>query len=124
MEATGAETVQEAVLAWYGENARDLPWRRTRDPYAILVSEVMLQQTQVSRVLPRYEAWLARWPTAEALAAAEPADVIRAWDGLGYNRRAIRLHRCAAIVTERGGFPREPSELRQLPRGGAFNPPP
>jgi A/G-specific adenine glycosylase len=107
-------------LAWYSQNARDLPWRHTHDPYAILVSEVMLQQTQVSRVLPRYEAWLARWPTAEALAAAEPADVIRAWDGLGYNRRAIRLHRCAAIVAERGGFPSEPSELQQLPGIGAY----
>jgi A/G-specific adenine glycosylase len=112
--------MQELLLAWYSHNARDLPWRRTHDPYAILVSEVMLQQTQVSRVLPRYEAWLARWPTAEALASAEPADVIRAWDGLGYNRRAIRLHRCAAIVAERGGFPREPSELRQLPGVGAY----
>ena len=112
--------VQELLLAWYKANGRDLPWRRTHDPYAILVSEVMLQQTQVSRVLPRYEAWLARWPNAESLAAAEPADVIRAWDGLGYNRRAIRLHRCAAIVAERGGFPREPAELRQLPGVGAY----
>jgi A/G-specific adenine glycosylase len=62
--------VRETLLAWYSQNGRDLPWRRTRDPYAILVSEVMLQQTQVERVIPRYEAWLARWPTAEALASA------------------------------------------------------
>src|SRR5438094_272211 len=120
MTTTSPTKMKDVVLAWYAANGRDLPWRDTRDPYAILVSEVMLQQTQVSRVLPRYEAWLARWPTAVALAAAEPADVIRAWDGLGYNRRAIRLHRCAAIVAERGGFPREPSELRQLPGVGAY----
>ncbi len=118
--STSPEMLKDAVLAWYLANGRDLPWRHTRDPYAILVSEVMLQQTQVSRVLPRYQAWLARWPTAEALAAAEPADVIRAWDGLGYNRRAIRLHRCAAIVAEQGGFPRKPSELRELPGVGAY----
>ena len=87
--------VREALLAWYREHGRDLPWRRTRDPYAILVSEVMLQQTQASRVVPRYLAWLERWPTAEALAAASTADVIRAWQGLGYNRRALNLQRAA-----------------------------
>ena len=75
-------------MAWFRENGRDLPWRRTRDPYAILVSEVMLQQTQVERVIPRWLAWLERWPTPAALAAASPADVIREWQGLGYNRRA------------------------------------
>jgi A/G-specific adenine glycosylase len=112
--------VHEQLLAWYSQNARDLPWRHTHDPYAILVSEVMLQQTQVSRVLPRYQAWLARWPTAPALASAELADVIRAWDGLGYNRRAVSLHRCATIVAERGGFPREPAELRRLPGIGPY----
>ena len=84
--------MEEALLAWYAEPGRDLPWRRTRDPYAILVSEVMLQQTQVSRVVPRWEEWLERWPTVEALAAAPRADVIRAWQGLGYNRRAVSLH--------------------------------
>jgi A/G-specific adenine glycosylase len=112
--------VQQLLLAWYSDNGRDLPWRRTRDPYAILVSEVMLQQTQVSRVLPRYEAWLERWPTVEALAAADLADVIRAWDGLGYNRRAVSLHRCATAVAERGGFPREPAELERLPGIGPY----
>ena len=76
--------VERALLAWYAENGRDLPWRRTRDPYAILVSEVMLQQTQVARVVPRYLGWLERWPTVEALADASTADVIRAWQGLGY----------------------------------------
>src|SRR5947199_6873823 len=87
--------VEELLRAWFAEHGRDLPWRRTRDPYAILVSEVMLQQTQVGRVIPCYLAWLERWPTVEALAAATPADAIRAWQGLGYNRRALNLHRAA-----------------------------
>jgi A/G-specific adenine glycosylase len=120
MKATGAETMQEVVLAWYGHHGRDLPWRKTHDPYAILVSEVMLQQTQVTRVVPRYFDWLDRWPTAEALAAAAPSDVILAWSGLGYNRRAVNLHRCAQAVAERGGFPREPDELRKLPGIGPY----
>ena len=114
------EAMQDAVLAWYGENGRDLPWRKTRDPYAILVSEVMLQQTQVSRVVPRYLAWLERWPDAAALAAAPPAAVIEAWSGLGYNRRAVNLHRCAQAVTERGGFPRDQAGLRALPGVGPY----
>jgi A/G-specific adenine glycosylase len=108
--------VQELLLAWFADNGRDLPWRRTRDPYAILVSEVMLQQTQVSRVLPRYEEWLERWPTIEALAAASPADVIRAWQGLGYNRRGLNLHRAARIVAERGWL----DDLTELPGVGPY----
>jgi A/G-specific adenine glycosylase len=112
--------VQDLVLAWYRENGRDLPWRKTRDPYAILVSEVMLQQTQVSRVIPRYLEWLERWPTVDALAAAAPADVIAAWIGLGYNRRAINLHRCARAVVAAGGFPRDPAKLRRLPGIGPY----
>jgi A/G-specific adenine glycosylase len=112
--------MQDAVLAWYGHNAKDLPWRRTRDPYAILVSEVMLQQTQVARVVPRYLAWLGRWPTVEALAAATPAAVITEWAGMGYNRRAVLLRRCAIAVTEMGGFPREPEELLRLPGVGPY----
>jgi A/G-specific adenine glycosylase len=120
MPAVSAETMKDAVLAWYSQNGRDLPWRRTRDPYAILVSEVMLQQTQVSRVVPRYLEWLARWPTAASLAAARPAEVIRAWAGLGYNRRAVNLHRCAQEVTARGGFPSDPDELRRLPGIGPY----
>jgi len=120
MAAIPPEQMQAAVLSWYGQNGRDLPWRHTHDPYAILVSEVMLQQTQVPRVVPRYLEWLARWPTAEALAAASPADVIRAWAGLGYNRRAVNLHRCAQEVTRRGGFPHDPAELRRLPGIGPY----
>jgi A/G-specific adenine glycosylase len=108
--------VQELLLAWFADHGRDLPWRRTHDPYAILVSEVMLQQTQVSRVLPRYEEWLERWPTVEALAAASPADVIRAWQGLGYNRRGLNLHRAARIVAEHGW----PHDLTELPGVGPY----
>ncbi|HXL44449.1 MAG TPA: A/G-specific adenine glycosylase, partial [Gaiellaceae bacterium] len=83
------------LLDWFREHGRNLPWRRTRDPYAVLVSEVMLQQTQVERVVPRYVAWLERWPRVEALAAAPAAAVIREWQGLGYNRRGLNLHRAA-----------------------------
>src|SRR5829696_2704375 len=102
------------LRAWFDQNARGLPWRSTRDPYAILVSEVMLQQTQVGRVVPRYLEWLERWPTVEGLAAASPADAIRAWQGLGYNRRALNLHRAARIVAERGW----PDDLTNLPGVG------
>jgi A/G-specific adenine glycosylase len=108
--------VVEALLSWYRRERRDLPWRRTRDPYAILVSEVMLQQTQVARVVPRYLEWLERWPTAGALAPASPADVIRAWQGLGYNRRAVNLHRAAQVVAERGW----PEDLTELPGVGPY----
>ena len=103
------------LLAWYAEHGHDLPWRRTRDPYAILVSEVMLQQTQVTRVIPRYERWLARWPTAVALATASPADVIREWQGLGYNRRALNLHRAATHIAAHG-WPNDLTELSGVGR--------
>ena len=108
--------MKSALLAWFAENGRALPWRRTNDPYAILVSEVMLQQTQVERVVPRYEAWLERWPTAAALAAASPADVIRAWQGLGYNRRALNLHRAASRIAAEGW----PQDLTALPGIGRY----
>ena len=104
------------LLEWFAANERDLPWRRTRDPYAILVSEVMLQQTQVERVVPRYLAWLECWPAVEALAAAPIANVLREWQGLGYNRRALNLHRAAAAISERGW----PSDLTELPGVGAY----
>jgi A/G-specific adenine glycosylase len=104
------------LLAWYRTAARDLPWRRTRDPYAILVSEVMLQQTQVERVVPRYLAWLERWPTVGALAAATAAHVIREWQGLGYNRRAVNLHRAARSVAREGW----PADLTTLPGVGPY----
>jgi A/G-specific adenine glycosylase len=114
------QALTAALLEWYAGHGRDLPWRRTRDPYAILVSEVMLQQTQVARVLERWPAWLARWPTVEALAAAATADVLRAWSGLGYNRRALNLQRAARAVVERGGFPRSVAGLRELPGIGPY----
>jgi A/G-specific adenine glycosylase len=117
--ALSPEGFAGSVLAWYREVGRDLPWRRTRDPYAVLVSEVMLQQTQVERVVPRYLAWLERWPTAEALAAAPLADVIGAWSGLGYNRRAVSLHR-AAVAVARDGWPRDTAGLRRLPGIGPY----
>ena len=106
----------ELLLTWYAANGRDLPWRHTRDPYAILVSEVMLQQTQVERVVPRYLAWIERWPTIAALAAASPADVIREWQGLGYNRRGLNLHRAACSVAREGW----PTDLTQLPGVGPY----
>ncbi len=112
--------MHDALISWFADNAADLPWRRTHDPYAILVAEVMLQQTQVARVVPRYLAWLERWPTVEALAAAAPAEVIAAWLGLGYNRRAVNLHRCAQAVAAAGDFPRDPAELRGLPGIGPY----
>src|SRR6476659_5996623 len=99
------------LLKWYAREARDLPWRRTRDPYRVLVSELMLQQTQVSRVIPRYEAWVARWPTAAALASAAREDVLAAWLGLGYNRRALALGEAARSVARDGW----PEDLRDLP---------
>ena len=104
------------LLRWYSENRRPLPWRETRDPYAILVSEVMLQQTQVDRVIPRWRRWLERWPTAEALAAAPAADAIVEWQGLGYNRRALQLHRAAAQVAANGW----PEDLTELPGVGPY----
>ncbi len=115
----GPEPLQAAVLAWYDACGRDLPWRRTRDPYAILVSEFMAQQTQIARVLERYDRWLARWPTAQALAAATPAEVLTEWVGLGYNQRALRLQAACAIVT-RDGWPPDRRGLRALPGVGPY----
>ena len=115
----GHEPLQAAVLAWYDANGRDFPWRRTRDPYAILVSEFMAQQTQIARVLERYERWLARWPTAQALADATPAEVLTEWVGLGYNQRALRL-REACVIISRDGWPREGKGLRALPGVGPY----
>ncbi len=110
---------RDALLQWYADTGRDLPWRRTTDPYAVLVSEVMLQQTQVSRVAPRYEAWLRRWPDAAALAEASPADVLGEWSGLGYNSRALRLQATARAVAEHG-WPADEAGLRELPGVGPY----
>jgi A/G-specific adenine glycosylase len=108
--------VEDLLLAWFAEHGRDLPWRKTRDPYAILVSEVMSQQTQVERVVPRWRQWLERWPTIEALATAPTSDVIREWQGLGYNRRALSLHRAAQQVAAHGW----PRDLTELPGVGRY----
>ena len=109
----------DAILAWYAAVRRDLPWRRTADPYRILVSEVMLQQTQVARVVPYYEAWLEQFPDERALADAPAADVLRRWSGLGYNRRALALQAaCAAVVRE--GWPRTVEGLLALPGVGPY----
>ena len=116
MPARYVHAVEDLLLAWFAEHGRDLPWRRTRDPYAILVSEVMSQQTQVGRVVPRWERWLERWPTVEALAAAPASDVIREWQGLGYYRRALSLHRAAQQVAAQGW----PDDLTELPGVGRY----
>ena len=104
------------LLAWYELVKRPLPWRATRDPYALLVSEVMLQQTQAARVVPFYEAFLARFPDAQTLAAAETGEVLAAWSGLGYNRRALALQRAARHVAAHGW----PEDLMELPGVGAY----
>jgi len=111
-----------ALLDWWDAGHRDLPWRRTRDPYAVLVAEVMLQQTQAERVAPKWQEFLEAFPTLEALAAAPPAAVIRAWAGLGYNRRAVHLHRMArAVVARYGGVvPADTAALRRLPGVGPY----
>jgi A/G-specific adenine glycosylase len=111
-----SDSLDARLLHWFAVHGRDLPWRHTRDPYAILVSEIMLQQTQVERVVPRYLAWLERWPTVEALASASPADVIREWQGLGYNRRGLSLHRAARLIADSGW----PDDLTQLPGVGPY----
>jgi A/G-specific adenine glycosylase len=114
--------VQRELLTWFDANRRDLPWRHTRDPYRVLVSEVMLQQTQVDRVIPYYERFLARFPSVHTLAEAPTADVIEAWAGLGYNRRAVNLQRTAqaVVVHFAGEFPRDPEQLRSLPGIGPY----
>jgi A/G-specific adenine glycosylase len=108
--------VEALLLAWFDTNGRDLPWRGIRDPYAILVSEVMAQQTQVERVVRRWQQWLERWPTVDALARASAADVIAEWQGLGYNRRALNLHRAAQHVAAHGW----PDDLTELPGVGPY----
>jgi A/G-specific adenine glycosylase len=110
------------LLAWGDRVRRDLPWRRTRDPWAILVAELMLQQTQVARVVPRYRSFLGRFPDVGACAGAAPAEVVRAWEGLGYNRRALNLHRAATVVRDQhaGVLPAELDLLLALPGIGPY----
>jgi A/G-specific adenine glycosylase len=115
-------SLRRALAAWFRKAARDLPWRSTRDPYAILVSEIMLQQTQVATVIPFYERWLARFPDFASLADAEGSDVLSVWQGLGYYSRARNLHRAArTVVAAHGGaMPRDAALIRALPGIGRY----
>ena len=114
--------MRDAILGWFDAHGRDLAFRRTRDPYAVLVSEAMAQQTQIGRATAAWSAWMTRFPTVRALADASPADVLRQWQGLGYNRRALNLHRAAkAIVADHGGrVPDTVEALRALPGIGPY----
>ncbi len=113
---------QKDILSWYKLNKRDLPWRKTRDPYSILISEVMSQQTQLSRVVLKYEAWMERFPTVETLAKASVAEVLEYWSGLGYNRRALHLKKAAEsiVLNFSGEFPKTEKELMSLPGIGKY----
>jgi A/G-specific adenine glycosylase len=117
-----AALFRRSLIAWYRQNARDLPWRRTSDPYAILVSEFMLQQTQVATVIPYYNEWLRRFPDFAALAAASEATVLHAWQGLGYYARARNLRATALAIMEKHGgtFPRDVESIRALPGVGRY----
>jgi A/G-specific adenine glycosylase len=116
-----AQAFTRALLAWYRKTARDLPWRRTRDPYEVIVSEFMLQQTQVSRVLEYYPRFLRRFPTVYRLAAAKPQAVMESWEGLGYYARARNLHALAKEVSGASGrVPDDPEELIKLPGVGRY----
>jgi A/G-specific adenine glycosylase len=118
----GLTALQEGLIGWWAASGRDLPWRATRDPWAVLVSELMLQQTQVPRVVERWPVFLERFPSAAACAEAPVGDVVRAWAGLGYNRRAVNLHRAASAVVERHGgeLPDDLAALLALPGVGPY----
>ncbi|MBS1249623.1 MAG: Adenine DNA glycosylase [Chloroflexi bacterium] len=117
-----SENFPEKLLTWYAENTRDLPWRGMSDPYAVLVSEVMLQQTRVTAVIPYFERWMARFPTLQSLAEASQEEVLSLWEGLGYYRRARALHRAAGMVMEDygGTLPGDAQTLRTLPGIGRY----
>ena len=121
-ENTELHLLRRRLLAWFRRHARDLPWRRTRDPYRVWVSEIMLQQTQVATVVPYFERFIARWPDAAALAAADEQDVLRAWEGLGYYRRARQLYAAAQVVSEQHGgkFPTDFDDVYALPGIGRY----
>lgn len=128
LQAKQVASFQKKILSWYAENKRDLPWRgipydlslQARDPYKILLSEVMSQQTQLTRVIPKYEAWLKEFPTVESLAVAKTSDILRLWSGLGYNRRALFLQKTAQAIVLQGRWPRDVQELEKLPGIGAY----
>lgn len=122
MTATTIQALRRRILRWYATNGRTLPWRGERDPYRILVSEIMLQQTQVSRVSQKYATFLQRFPTLPDLARARQADVVRAWQGMGYNNRAVRLHALARTIVKEhnGSIPSDEAALLQLPGIGRY----
>jgi len=122
LSKTTVRKFQDMIFSWWKDNRRDLPWRRTRNPYHILVSEVMLQQTQVSRVLPKYAEFLAVFPDVYSLAAAQPAKVLTLWRGLGYNRRALYLQKAAKVIVtdHKGIFPDSEVALTKLPGLGLY----
>jgi A/G-specific adenine glycosylase len=120
VDSAALSDARERVLAWFAEAGRDLPWRATRDPYRVLVAEVLAQQTQAARAAAAWPRFLERFPDVEALAAATPAEVLRAWQGLGYNRRALALRRTAQAVVELGGWPDTVEGLAALPGVGPY----
>ncbi len=123
LEPSDVARFQNFIRSWYVKHGRhELPWRQTSDPYQILVSEMMLQQTQVERVVPKYLAFIERFPSTQSLAAAPVSEVLILWQGLGYNRRAKFLHQAAQVVTENyaGKFPETLLELQMLPGIGAY----
>jgi A/G-specific adenine glycosylase len=122
MEANEILKFQEMIFNWWELNKRDLPWRHTRDPYKILVSEIMLQQTQVLRVVPAYEKFLYFFPDVYTLASATPAKILRVWKGMGYNRRALYLHKAAKIIVDQHNnqFPVSEQQLSKLPGVGTY----
>ena len=123
VSSAATRAIGRALLAWYGEHKRDLPWRKSLDPYAVWVSEMMLQQTQVATVIPYFERWMQRFPDVAALARAEEGDVLHAWQGLGYYSRARNLRRAAGAMVERhaGRVPEQIAELRALPGIGPYS---
>lgn len=122
IEQSAIKSFQKKILDWYSVNKRDLPWRQTREPYRILISEVMSQQTQIARVVPKYQAWLSEFPTVADLSKASISDVLRLWSGLGYNRRALNLKKTAEILVKdfAGEFPRDEKILLSLPGIGLY----
>ena len=121
-DAAWRKRFRARLLRWYDRTARDLPWRRTRDPYAVWLSEIMLQQTTVATVQRRFESFLVRFPSIAALAEANEQTVLRAWEGLGYYRRARQLHQAARVIVRdhHGRFPRDPVAVEALPGVGRY----
>jgi len=122
LETSSLKAIRTALLRWYKKHGRDLPWRRTRDPYAIMVSEIMLQQTQVATVIPYFERWMKRFPDIVSLARAEESDVLSLWQGLGYYSRARNLHRASRHVMKfhQGKIPADPEAIRAFPGVGRY----